>query len=174
MIRFDWASLRTSSVPASHRPNQHAKSMFLQKPFYDPLHSNHWNCGNIISHQTVSGLRALVLWSMRMIAGHSTRMVLVLTSTLWSGHDFLRPDASGGMDVQGPTARFFLEVSGLYGDTGPGPGITFQFMLPSDVRAYKALLCSPRWQRVYNLGGRPQRLLWASTGTKDPKSFRHS
>src|SRR5262249_5505815 len=25
-----------------------------------------------------------------------------------------------------------------------------------------------RWQRVYNLGGRPQRLLWASTGTKDP------
>src|SRR4029453_14695130 len=38
-------------------------------------------------------------------------------------------------------------------------------------RTYKAcrsLLSSPRWQRVYNLGGRPQRLLWASTGTKDP------
>ena len=40
-------------------------------------------------------------------------------------------------------------------------------------RAYKAylgLLNSPRWQRVYNEGARPQRLLWASTGTKDPKA----
>jgi transaldolase len=39
-------------------------------------------------------------------------------------------------------------------------------------RAYQAcrtLLTSPRWQRIYNLGGRPQRLLWASTGTKDPQ-----
>jgi transaldolase len=35
-------------------------------------------------------------------------------------------------------------------------------------KAYRTLLSSPRWQRVYNLGGRPQRLLWASTGTKDP------
>jgi transaldolase len=40
-------------------------------------------------------------------------------------------------------------------------------------RTYKAcrvLLASPRWQRVYNAGARPQRLLWASTGTKDPKA----
>jgi transaldolase len=40
-------------------------------------------------------------------------------------------------------------------------------------RAYKAylgLLGSPRWMRAYNAGARPQRLLWASTGTKDPKS----
>ena len=35
-------------------------------------------------------------------------------------------------------------------------------------KAARALLTSPRWQRVYNLGARPQRLLWASTGTKDP------
>jgi transaldolase len=35
-------------------------------------------------------------------------------------------------------------------------------------KAYRSLLSSPRWQRVYNLGARPQRLLWASTGTKDP------
>lgn len=34
--------------------------------------------------------------------------------------------------------------------------------------AYRTLLGSPRWQRVYNSGARPQRLLWASTGTKDP------
>jgi transaldolase len=40
-------------------------------------------------------------------------------------------------------------------------------------RIYKAartLLSSPRWQRIYNGGARPQRLLWASTGTKDPKA----
>jgi transaldolase len=37
-------------------------------------------------------------------------------------------------------------------------------------KAYRSLLGSPRWQRVYNLGARPQRLLWASTGTKDPKA----
>jgi transaldolase len=36
--------------------------------------------------------------------------------------------------------------------------------------AYRNLLDSPRWQRVYNAGARPQRLLWASTGTKDPKA----
>jgi transaldolase len=35
-------------------------------------------------------------------------------------------------------------------------------------RAYRNLLGSSRWQRAYNAGARPQRLLWASTGTKDP------
>jgi transaldolase len=35
-------------------------------------------------------------------------------------------------------------------------------------RAYREVVSSPRWQRLYNRGGRPQRLLWASTGTKDP------
>ena len=37
-------------------------------------------------------------------------------------------------------------------------------------KAYRQLLASPRWQRVFNAGARPQRLLWASTGTKDPKA----
>jgi transaldolase len=37
-------------------------------------------------------------------------------------------------------------------------------------RAYRELLESPRWQRTYNEGARAQRLLWASTGTKDPKA----
>jgi len=36
--------------------------------------------------------------------------------------------------------------------------------------AARALLGSPRWQRAYNFGARPQRLLWASTGTKDPQA----
>jgi transaldolase len=37
-------------------------------------------------------------------------------------------------------------------------------------KAYRDLLNSERWQRIYNFGARPQRLLWASTGTKDPKT----
>jgi transaldolase len=37
-------------------------------------------------------------------------------------------------------------------------------------KAYRSLLSSDRWQRVYNFGARPQRLLWASTGTKNPKA----
>jgi transaldolase len=35
-------------------------------------------------------------------------------------------------------------------------------------KAYQDLLASPGWQRASNFGARPQRLLWASTGTKDP------
>ncbi len=37
-------------------------------------------------------------------------------------------------------------------------------------KASSALLGSQRWRRIYNFGARPQRLLWASTGTKDPKA----
>jgi len=37
-------------------------------------------------------------------------------------------------------------------------------------KAARALLGSPRWLRIYNAGARPQRLLWASTGTKDPQA----
>src|SRR5512140_3161944 len=36
--------------------------------------------------------------------------------------------------------------------------------------AYRGVLNAPRWQRIFNAGARPQRLLWASTGTKDPKA----
>ncbi len=37
-------------------------------------------------------------------------------------------------------------------------------------KAYRELLDSPRFQRAANAGARAQRLLWASTGTKDPKA----
>jgi transaldolase len=37
-------------------------------------------------------------------------------------------------------------------------------------KAYLDKLNSPLWQRAFNVGARPQRLLWASTGTKDPKA----
>jgi transaldolase len=37
-------------------------------------------------------------------------------------------------------------------------------------RAYREVLESDRWQRLEGLGARPQRLLFASTSTKDPKA----
>ncbi len=37
-------------------------------------------------------------------------------------------------------------------------------------RAYRELLASPRWRRLAAAGARVQRLLWASTGTKDPEA----
>ena len=35
-------------------------------------------------------------------------------------------------------------------------------------KAYRDLLTSKRWQKLAAFGAQPQRLLWASTGTKDP------
>ena len=46
-------------------------------------------------------------------------------------------------------------------------GIAIAFRI---YKAYVELLGSPRWQRAFNEGALPQRLLWASTGTKDPKA----
>jgi len=40
----------------------------------------------------------------------------------------------------------------------------------SAYRAYCEQLASARWLRAFNAGARPQRLLFASTGTKDPKA----
>src|ERR1700758_2217778 len=37
-------------------------------------------------------------------------------------------------------------------------------------KAYRDMLESDHWQRLANFGARPQRLLFASTGTKDPKA----
>lgn len=37
-------------------------------------------------------------------------------------------------------------------------------------QAYCATLASPRWKRLEHAGARPQRLLWASTATKDPEA----
>jgi len=38
-------------------------------------------------------------------------------------------------------------------------------------KAYRDLLASARWQGLAKSGARPQRLLWASTGTKDPEAI---
>ncbi len=59
--------------------------------------------------------------------------------------------------------------------------VAIKDMVPQDLRnrlgiaiakrtytAYRELLASARWQKLADAGARPQRLLWASTGTKDP------
>ena len=46
-------------------------------------------------------------------------------------------------------------------------GIAIAFRI---YKAYVELIGSPSWQRAFNEGAIPQRLLWASTGTKDPKA----
>lgn len=54
----------------------------------------------------------------------------------------------------------------------PAP-LTNQLGIAIGKRTYKAycdLIASPRWQRAFNAGARPQRLLMASTGTKDPNA----
>jgi transaldolase len=37
-------------------------------------------------------------------------------------------------------------------------------------KAYRDLLATPRWQKLAAVGAQGQRLLWASTGTKDPQA----
>lgn len=37
-------------------------------------------------------------------------------------------------------------------------------------KSYRELLASPRWQKMVEAGAQPQRLLWASTGSKDPNA----
>jgi len=65
-------------------------------------------------------------------------------------------------------SRWDVAVSGKV----PG-GLTNRLGIAVAQRAYKAyveLLGSSRFQRAANAGARAQRLLWASTGTKDPQA----
>ena len=53
------------------------------------------------------------------------------------------------------------------------PALSNKLGIAMGQRCYKAycdLVALPRYRRVMNEGGRPQRLLFASTGTKDPKA----
>ena len=65
-------------------------------------------------------------------------------------------------------SRWDAAVTGKVPDT-----LNTQLGIAIGKRCYKAygdLMDSPRWQRAFNAGARPQRLLLASTGTKDPKA----
>ena len=74
-------------------------------------------------------------------------------------------------DVASVASVFVSRWDSAVADSAPD-GLRGQLAIAVAKRTYKAyrsLLSSPRWQRVYNAGARPQRLLWASTGTKDPR-----
>jgi transaldolase len=78
----------------------------------------------------------------------------------------LKPDVGSGASLF--VSRWDVAVKdkapkGLRGQLGIA-------MAKKTYKAYRELLSSPRWQRVYNAGGRPQRMVWASTGTKDPQA----
>ena len=75
-------------------------------------------------------------------------------------------------DVNSVASIFVSRWDGAIAGKVP-PALNNQLGIAMANRAYKAyreLLGSPRWQRAFNAGARPQRLLWASTGTKDPKA----
>jgi transaldolase len=81
-----------------------------------------------------------------------------------------RIDAGLRPDVASVASLFVSRWDAAVADRVPDPlrnrlGIA---IAQRTYRAYRELVASPRWQRIYNRGGRPQRLLWASTGTKDP------
>jgi len=82
-----------------------------------------------------------------------------------------RIDAGLKPDVASVASVFVSRWDSAVADSAPD-GLRGQLAIAVAKRTYKAyrsLLSSPRWQRVYNAGARPQRLLWASTGTKDPR-----
>jgi transaldolase len=73
-------------------------------------------------------------------------------------------------DVGSVASLFVSRWDGAVANTVPEP-LRNRLGIAIAKRAYKAyreLLGSARSQRIYNEGARPQRLLWASTGTKDP------
>ncbi len=78
----------------------------------------------------------------------------------------LRPDVASVASLF--VSRWDVAVAGKVPDA-----LTNQLGIAIGRRAYAAycdLIASARYQRVLNAGGRPQRLLLASTGTKDPKA----
>jgi len=78
----------------------------------------------------------------------------------------LKPDVGSVASIF--VSRWDVAVSGKV-----PPALNNELGIAVSKRAYKTylgLLSSPRWMRAYNAGARPQRLLWASTGTKDPKA----
>jgi transaldolase len=83
-----------------------------------------------------------------------------------------RVEAGLSPDVRSVASVFLSRWDGATLDKVPDPlkdklGIAVGQQV---YKAYRDILDSDRWQRLANLGARPQRLLFASTGTKDPKA----
>jgi transaldolase len=83
-----------------------------------------------------------------------------------------RVSAGLGLDVRSVASVFLSRWDGATMDKVPDAlrdklGIAIGQQV---YKAYRDMLASDRWQRLANFGARPQRLLFASTGTKDPKA----
>ncbi|MEO6748799.1 MAG: transaldolase [Casimicrobiaceae bacterium] len=83
-----------------------------------------------------------------------------------------RVDRDAGVDAQ---IAAVMAMADSRSDAAVGDGVPADLrnrlgiaMAQRTYRAYRALLASPRWRKLAAAGARPQRLLWASTGTKDP------
>ncbi len=83
-----------------------------------------------------------------------------------------RIDAGLPPNVESVASVFVSRWDGAVADKVPD-ALKNKLGIAMSLRVYKAyrdLLISPRWLRILNEGARPQRLLWASTGTKDPQA----
>jgi transaldolase len=80
--------------------------------------------------------------------------------------------AALGLDLKvGSVASLFVSRWDLAADrmiTGPFHNRLGVAIATRAYKAYRELLVSDRWKKLERAGARPQRLLWASTGTKDP------
>jgi hypothetical protein len=68
-------------------------------------------------------------------------------------------DVSMGLVVRALLANYILV---------PASAVALLLLFNAGTKTCRTLLTSPRWQRAYNLGARPQRLLWASIGSVAP------
>ena len=80
-------------------------------------------------------------------------------------------------DGKSPVVESVASVFVSRWDTGAKETISDQYQNKLGIaiamrtyRAYRELLASERWKKLAAAGAHPQRLLWASTGTKDPKA----
>jgi len=80
-------------------------------------------------------------------------------------------------DGKSPLVESVASVFVSRWDTGAKDAVTPEFQNKLGIAiamrtyaAYRDLLDSPRWKKLEAAGAHPQRLLWASTGTKDPKA----
>jgi len=82
-----------------------------------------------------------------------------------------RIEAGLPADVASVASLFISRWDGAV--AGKAAGLDNKLGIAIGMQAYKAyadILADARWQRAFNAGARPQRLLMASTGTKDPKA----
>lgn len=81
-----------------------------------------------------------------------------------------RADAGESLDVASVASYFISRIDAKANDQLP-PELRNRLAVASAQKAYAAfheLLHTDRWRRLAEAGARPQRLLWASTSTKDP------